>query len=86
MEGNSGSSTFLDYNNDSRINWIGNIENKIRNLWHLTITLEQKCPKILVVGAGISGRACAEWLSTFDCDIDLVDSRKIELKKIFLVM
>jgi len=43
---------------------------------------KQKCPKILVVGAGISGRACAEWLSTFDCDIDLVDSREIELKKI----
>ena len=36
LEGNSGSSTFLDYNNDSRINWIGDIENKIRNLWHLT--------------------------------------------------
>ena len=51
-----------------------------------SLLLEQKCPKILVVGAGISGRACAEWLSTFDCDIDLVDSRKIELKKIFLVM
>ena len=46
-----------------------------------SLLLEQKCPKILVVGAGISGRACAEWLSTFDCDIDLVDSRKIELKK-----
>ena len=46
-----------------------------------SLFLEQKCPKILVVGAGISGIACAEWLSTFDCDIDLVDSRKIELKK-----
>ena len=46
-----------------------------------SLLLEQKCPKILIVGAGISGRACAEWLSTFDCDIDLVDSRKIELKK-----
>ena len=46
-----------------------------------SLLLEQKCPKILVVGAGISGRACAEWLGTFDCDIDLVDSRKIELKK-----
>ena len=46
-----------------------------------SLLLEQKCPKILVVGAGISGKACAEWLSTFDCDIDLVDSRKIELKK-----
>ena len=77
MEGNSGSSTFLDYNYDSRLNWIGDIENKIRNLWSLnSLLLEQKCPKILVVGAGISGRACAEWLSTFDCDIDLVDSGK----------
>ena len=46
-----------------------------------SLLLEQKCPKFLVVGAGISGRACAEWLSTFDCDIDLVDSRKIGLKK-----
>ena len=46
-----------------------------------SLFLEQKCPNILVVGAGISGRACAEWLSTFDCDIDLVDSRKIKLKK-----
>ena len=46
-----------------------------------SLLLEQKCPKILVLGAGISGKACATWLSTFDCDIDLVDSRKIELKK-----
>ena len=46
-----------------------------------SILLEQNCPKILVVGSGVSGRACAKWLSTFDCDIDLVDSRKIELKK-----
>ena len=46
-----------------------------------SLLLNQKSLKILVVGAGISGRACAEWLSTFDCDIDLVDSRKIELKK-----
>ena len=46
-----------------------------------SLLLEQKCPKILVLGAGISGKACAIWLSTFDCDIDLVDSRKIELKK-----
>jgi len=47
-----------------------------------SLLLKQKCSKFLVVGAGISGRACAEWLSTFDCDIDLVDSREIELKKI----
>ncbi|MDA9689492.1 UDP-N-acetylmuramoyl-L-alanine--D-glutamate ligase [Betaproteobacteria bacterium] len=46
-----------------------------------SILSEQNCPKILVVGSGVSGRACAKWLSTFDCDIDLVDSRKIELKK-----
>ena len=72
----------MDYNYDSRLNWIGDIENKIKKFMALnSLLLEQKCPKILVVGAGISGRACAEWLSTFDCDIDLVDSRKIELKK-----
>ena len=47
-----------------------------------SLLLEQKSPKILVVGAGVSGRACAEWLSTLDCDIDMVDSREIELKKI----
>ena len=47
-----------------------------------SLLLEQKNPKILVVGAGVSGRACAEWLSTLDCDIDLIDSRDIELKKI----
>ena len=32
LEGNSGSSAFLDYNYDSRLNRIGDIENKIRNL------------------------------------------------------
>ena len=47
-----------------------------------SLLLKQKLLKFLVVGAGISGRACTEWLSTFDCDIDLLDSRKIELENL----
>ena len=41
---------------------------------------QHKNVKILIVGAGISGKACAKWLSSFDCKIDLIDSRKIELE------
>ena len=45
-----------------------------------SVLFKQKSTKILIVGAGISGRACAQWLSIHDCYVDMIDSRKIELK------
>ena len=82
----------MDYNNDACFGRFGNFKNTIEEMnqhihrpFNFDLILDdmyKTSTKVMVIGGGISGQACARWMEKDGKIVEVLDSRKLKNKKI----
>ena len=80
----------MDYNNDACFGRFGNFKNTIEKMnqhihrpFNFDLILDdmyKTSSKVMVIGGGISGQACARWMEKDGKIVEVLDSRKLKNK------